>query len=153
MPLSRFPLILGAAGLAVATMLPLQPGPVLAQGADPVAERQAGLKRMGAHGRAIKEALDNKGDLSDVASRAREMESFFRTMPALFPPGSDKGDTKALPVVWSERAGFETGATRTADFAGRLATAAAAGDASASDSAFRELGGSCGACHRTYRAR
>ena len=33
-------------------------------------------------------------------------------MPTRLPPGSDRGDTRALPAVWTERAGFEAANTR-----------------------------------------
>ncbi len=151
MPLSRLSLCL-AAGLTFTALLPSLGTSALAQ-ADVIAERRAGLKRMGEHSRAIKETLDNKGDLAGVAASARDMEGFFRALPARFPPGSDKGDTKALPAVWSERATFETNAARTSELAGQLASTAAAGDGDASAAAFRELGQSCGTCHRSYRAR
>ncbi|MDJ0386503.1 cytochrome c [Roseomonas sp. E05] len=140
--------LLGATGLAG-----LAPsGSARAQG-DVIAQRQAGLKRMSGNLETIKKTLEAKGELSIVAERSQDMVAFFQGFPALFPPGSDKGDTHARPEVWSNRAGFEAAATRMVAAATKLNQVATAGDAGATATAFREAGGTCGACHREFRAR
>ncbi|WP_160000674.1 cytochrome c [Roseomonas sp. 18066] len=143
--------VMGA--LALATVLPATlPQPAAAQ-ADPVAERKAGFKRMGGHLEAIKALLDNPAGLRAEAGRASDMQAFFGGLPALFPPGSDKGETRALPAVWSDRAGFEAAGAGATAAAAKLQQAMAAGDTSAAAGAFREMGGACGTCHRGYRGR
>lgn len=122
-------------------------------GADPIAERKAGLKRMAGHMEAIKGIVDGGGAVAPVAERAQDMTRFFEGFPALFPPGSDQGETKARPEVWSDRAGFEKAAANMVLATRKLGEAAGSGDASAVAAAFRETGGTCGACHRGYRAR
>ncbi|PHK96149.1 hypothetical protein CR162_04745 [Pseudoroseomonas rhizosphaerae] len=146
------------AGVAMAAMALAAMGqavPALAQGGagDVVAERKAGLKQMSGHLEAIKEILDSRGALEPVAGRAAEMQRFFETFPARFPPGSDTGESRARPAVWSERAGFEQASANMVAALGKLRAAAASGDAGATSTAFREAGGTCGACHRNYRAR
>ena len=70
----------------------------------------------------------------------------------MFPAGSDK-DTKALPTVWSDSAGF-LAASKAADAAyDKLATAAGSGDMAALTAAFGDTGKACGACHDKYRAK
>ncbi|MFC4170292.1 c-type cytochrome [Teichococcus aestuarii] len=152
---------LACAALAVAALAGAwQAAPALAQAGaasgtagDVVAERKAGLKQMAGHLEAIKGILDSRGALEPVAGRATEMQRFFEGFPARFPPGSDTGDTRALPAVWSDRAGFERASANMVAALGKLRDAAAAGDAGATATAFREAGGTCGACHRNYRAR
>jgi len=68
----------------------------------------------------------------------------------LFPEGSEKQDDKALPTIWSDRAGFEE--HRMAAKNAALAVAAST-DAASFQTAFKSLGGSCGACHEKYRAK
>jgi cytochrome c556 len=71
----------------------------------------------------------------------------------LFPAGSDKGDTKALPTVWSDMAGFQA-ASKAADAAyTQLATAAGSGDLAQLTAAFGATGKACGACHEKFRAK
>lgn len=126
--------------------------PAWAQG-DVIATRKEGLKRMGGEMEAIKGILDRGEAVGPVAARAEAMAAFFQTLPNLFPPGSDQGDTRARATVWSERAGFETAAANMVTALGRLQQAAASGDAGATATAFREAGATCGACHRAYRSR
>lgn len=143
-----------ACALAAATLLPAMALPGLAQAQpDPIAERKAGLKRMAGHMEAIKAILDGGGNAAPVAERAADMAGFFRGLPALFPPGSGQGDTKATAAIWSDRAGFEAAAANAAAAATRLQQAATGGDAAAINTAFRETGAACGTCHRGYRAR
>ncbi|CAA9273247.1 MAG: hypothetical protein AVDCRST_MAG08-3321 [uncultured Acetobacteraceae bacterium] len=123
-----------------------------AQG-DVIAERRAGLKRMGEHMEAMKAVADRSGDVRPLAPTIDEMIAWYRSMPDRFPPGSDKGDTRALPTVWSERPGFETANTNMVNQLQGLRTVAASGDAAAFTSTFGQTGPTCGGCHRNYRAR
>lgn len=126
-------------------------GPAWAQ-TDPVAQRKDEMKRLGAHLEAIKKLLDAGEPVAPVAERAEEMRGYFATLPTLFPPGSTEG-SKALPAVWSDRAGFEQAAANATQAAAKLAAAAGTGDTAATAAAFREVGGTCGACHRNFRGR
>ena len=68
----------------------------------------------------------------------------------MFPAGSDKGETKALPAVWTDMAGFQKASAASMaayDAMGKAADAAALG------AAFAETGKTCGACHNTFRAK
>lgn len=149
--------LLGA-GLAIGQPL-VQGAQAQAQAQTPaspeqaIAERKAGLKRMAGHMEAIKGIVDGGGDVAPVAARAEDMVSFYQTFPALFPPGSDRGETKARPEAWSDRAGFERAAANMLGATQKLQAAAASGDKGAVATAFRETGATCGACHRGYRAR
>ena len=82
-------------------------GTALAQG-DVIAERRAGLKRMGEHMQAMKAVVDNRGNVQPLTATVDDMIAWYRTMPQRFPAGSDRGDTRALPAIWTERANFET---------------------------------------------
>mgnify|MGYP006184679683 FL=1 len=70
-----------------------------------------------------------------------------------FPAGSDKGDTKALPAIWTDMAGFQA-ASKASDMAyDKLAVAAGSGDQAALAAAFADTGKTCGACHDKFRAK
>lgn len=123
-----------------------------AQG-DVIAQRRAGLKRMGEHMQAMKAVVDNKGDVRPLAATVDDMTAWYRTMPQRFPDGSDRGDTHALPAIWSDRAGFEKVNANMLNQLEVLRAAAASGDPAAFAGAFRETGQTCGTCHRPYRQR
>jgi cytochrome c556 len=141
----------------MAGLLALGIGGTVAAGAawaqtDPVAQRRDEMKRLGAHLEAIKKTLDAGEPVAPIAARAEEMRGYFATLPTLFPPGSTEG-SKALPAVWTDRAGFEQAAATATQAAAKLAAAAGTNDTAATAAAFREVGGSCGGCHRNFRGR
>ena len=128
-------------------------GTALAQG-NVIAERRAGLKRMGEHMEQMKIAVDNKSDPKVFVARIDDMITFFTGMPKLFPAGSDKGDTKAKPEIWQNFADFEAIDTRLVAHLKLLRNAAEGGDVAAFDAAYKATGPQfCGACHRPYRNR
>ena len=135
------------AGIAVALLG--MTGAALAQ--DVIAQRREGLRGMGRQMEAIKAVTDARGDTRPLAERIDTMVVFYRGLPALFPAGSGTGETRALPAIWSDRAGFEQAAANMVTALGVLRTAAASGDVAATTAAFGQAGATCGACHRAYR--
>ena len=144
MRVSLMALALGAATLAGTA--------AFAQGGDVIAERRAGLKRMGEHMQTMKAVVDSRGDVRSLAATVDDMIAWYRTMPGRFPPGSDRGETRALPAIWSEKANFETVNNNMLNQLYVLRTAAASGDAGAFAAAYGQTGQTCGTCHRPYRA-
>ena len=138
--------------IGAAAMVALAAGTAWAQG-DVIAERRAGLKRMGEHMQAMKAVVDNRGDVQPLAATVDDMIAWYQTMPGRFPPGSDKGDTRAQPALWNERANFETINNNMVNQLTALRTAAASGDAAAFAAAYGQTGQTCGTCHRPYRQR
>lgn len=128
-------------------------GTAMAQG-DVIAQRRAGLKRMGGHMEAIKPVAEAKGDVKAMEPRIDDMIVWFRGMPAVFPAGSGTGDTKAQPAIWTDFAGFEKANQALLGQLAVLKTAAAAGDSAGFAAAYAQTGPQfCGGCHRPYRAR
>ncbi len=125
-----------------------------AAGLDPIAIRQAGMSLTGSALAYIKAVVRAKGEVKPLEEPAKAIALWTAQIPAVFPPGSDKGgDTKALPAIWSDRAGFEKYASDARAAATRLAEAAKAGDADAVAVQFKALGEQCGGCHKHYRAK
>jgi cytochrome c556 len=143
-----------ACGLAAAFMAlaPAAPNGAAWAQDDVVAQRKAGMKAMGADLDAIKAVVEGNGSIATLGPRAEEMRAFYARLPALFPEGST-ADSKARPEVWTDRAGFERANALAGDAANKLVAAVAANDSAALAVAFREIAGSCGTCHRSYRAR
>jgi len=137
-------MILALAGVSVA-------GYAVAQ-ADVIKERQAGFKQNGASMKAIKTAIDAGGPASAVVAPAETILNWSTKIVAHFPKGSDKGDTKAKPEIWANFAEFEKLAKNNHDAAEKMVAAAKAGDMDAVKAGFGPLGGTCGACHKQFRA-
>ena len=105
--------------------------------ADVVKERQENRKQTAAAMRAIKGIIDAKGPTAGAVEQAAKLKTLEAAFVKLFPAGSDKGETKALPAIWSDMAGFQA-ASKTADAAyDKLAVAAGSGDQAALDRRLR----------------
>ncbi len=120
---------------------------------DVIKQRQENRKQAGATMRAIKGVIDAKGDVKTIVPQAAKLKELEVAFVKMFPAGSDKGDTKALPTVWSDSAGFMA-ADKNADAAyDKLAAAAGSGNLEATTAAFGDAGKACGACHEKFRAK
>jgi len=121
--------------------------------ADVIKERQENRKQAGAAMRAIKGIIDAKGPTAGAVEQAAKLKTLEVAFVKMFPAGSDKGETKALPTVWSDSAGFQAASNASIAAYDKLATAAGSGDMAALTAAFGETGKTCGACHDKFRAK
>jgi cytochrome c556 len=124
----------------------------LAQG-DVIAERKAGMRASSGSMRAIKAVIDKGGPTAEAGAAAAVLVEWYKVMPPTFPVGSDVGDTKALPVIWTENAAFLQEVSKAADEASKLVAAASAGDIAAMNTQFNTMARQCGACHDKFRAK
>jgi cytochrome c556 len=138
-------LILAISSLALATSAVL---------ADPIADRKAIMKErgglVGGLSKVVKgeTAFDAAAVLTALQGLSANAEKF--DVDALFPAGTETGDTKASPKIWEDMAGFKAAADKfKADTA--AAVAAAPQDVEALKASFGAVTANCGACHQTYR--
>ncbi len=134
-------------GVAVATLCLV--GGALAQ--DVITQRREGMRTEGRQMEAIKTVLDARGDTRPLVERVDTIAAFYQNLQALYPAGSGTGPTRALPAIWSDPAGFEAARNTIVAALGTLRTAAASGDAAATQAAFNQVGASCASCHRAFR--
>ena len=77
----------------------------------------------------------------------------LRRLPSMFPAGSDKGETKALPAIWAEpnrfKATYDAALARMRD----LVTSAAQSDRSEFGAAVGRMAAACGNCHAAFREK
>lgn len=147
--MKKLPIVLGAL-VALAA-------PALAAD-DPIDARKA-LMRNNAGASGLANAMIN-GDLdySPVAGRAviASLGATAATLSTFFPEGSHQGDTRALPLIWEDREGFED---MIAGFQAAVAEARAASgadgppDLEAFTAAVQPALGFCATCHGTYRSQ
>jgi cytochrome c556 len=120
---------------------------------DPIKTRQAGLDLLAGTVAGVKAVVAANGDAKSLEAPGKAIKRWSMIMPSLFPPGSDKGETKALSAIWSDQAGFEKAAAGLGTAADQLIAAAGAGDIQAAGAALKAVGDACGTCHKAYRAK
>jgi cytochrome c556 len=129
-------------------------GVARAEGSDPIETRQAGQDLLAGTYAGVKVVVTDKGDVKTLETPAKAMARWIRQFPTQFPKGSEEGhNTKALPAIWSDPAGFLKAANDLADAATKLAELAKVGDTDGVAAQVKAVGDACAACHRTYRAR
>jgi len=138
---------------AVAAMVLALGGVAYAQTFDPIATRKAGQDLLSGTFAGVKAVITLKGNVRTLENPGMAIHNWALVFPTLFPPGSDKGETKAAPAIWTDRAGFEKDAQALAAAGAQLATAAKAGDETAVAAAYKDIGDACGACHKTYKLK
>jgi cytochrome c556 len=99
----------------------------------------------------LKAQADAGVDVHTLAFPARTLARWARTLPSLFPAGTNLPTSKALPTVWSDRAGFEARAAAYAAAATALAEAAQSGDRAVFLTRWAAVRQTCSDCHDTYR--
>lgn len=128
--------------------------PVSLKADDIIAARQATMDLQAGVVLAMKAAIDGGLDVKALVAGAKALTSSARVIPGLFPEGTQKGhDTKALPEIWSDRAGFEKAAATLGETAGKLVRLAEANDKAGFAAEYTPLTQACASCHRKYRAK
>jgi cytochrome c556 len=119
---------------------------------DPIKTRQWLMDANGAAAGAGGAMLKGEVPFSEAVAK-----SVFQTMHAVsysfgdyFPPGSDKGKTKASPKIWEDMAGF-TAALQKFQQDTDAAIAAKPADLDSFKTAFGQVASNCKACHDKYR--
>lgn len=134
-------------GLALAQTVTMKP-------TDIIAARQGGMAVVGGLAEAMKAGVASGAEVKPFAEGAAAMAKWGKQYTNLYPDGTQTGlDTKAKPEIWSDRAGFEKADAAFVASAEKLEEAAKSGDKTTFAAAFKDVGGTCGGCHRNYKAR
>lgn len=147
-PLLGVVLIAGIAGVAYAQA-------PFAKPEDAIKYRQSALFVMGQHfgriGAVVKgERPYNKDEVTRNAAIAEQMSSLHWEA---FTPGTDKGNTRAKPEIWSNPAQFKSAADKMEQEMRNLAAVAKGGDLNPIKTQFGETGKACKACHDDFRKK
>lgn len=119
---------------------------------DAVKYRKAAFTLMGAHFGRIGAMASGKVpfDAAAVAANAEIVATMSKLPFAGFIDGTQTGNTKAKPTVWTERAKFDAGATKMQEAAAKLSAAAKSGNLEQIKAAFGPTAQSCKACHDDF---
>jgi cytochrome c556 len=127
-------------------------GAAFAEPSDVVKYRKAAMKANGGHMAAAGAIIQGKVEYKDqLVEHARALEGLNKNIAALFPKGTDK-ETDTREEVWKNWAEFEKRAKDARDKSAAFAKAAAGKDMQATAARYRELGGTCKACHQDFRS-
>lgn len=138
---------------AVTSTLALSAHAQFAKPEDAIKYRKASLSVMGTHFGRVAAMANGRipFDAAAAASNAATAEMMSKLPFAGFVDGSDKGDTKAKPEIWSERAKFNAAAEKMQGEMTKLAVVAKGGNLDAIKTQVGATGGTCKACHDDYR--
>lgn len=130
--------------------------PAMAQfknGEDAVKYRQATFTVLSNHFSRLGAIANGKApfDAKVVEENAAIVETMSKLPWAAFLPGTDKGDTRAQPEIWTEAAAFKSAADKMQSEIAKLNVAAKSGNLDAIKTAFGAAGQTCKACHNDYR--
>ena len=142
-------LVLAAAAITLAAPAQAQ----FAKPEDAIKYRKAAFTVMAAHfGRVAAMANGRMPfDAASAASNAAIAEAMSKLPYAGFIDGTDKGETKAKPEIWTDRAKFDAAAKKMQDEMSKLALVAKGGNIDAIKAQAGATGGACKACHDDFR--
>jgi cytochrome c556 len=120
---------------------------------DAIKYRRAAFTVMGSHFGRVAAMANGRVpfDAKAVADNA-EIAFIVSKLPyAGFVEGSDKGETNALPKIWTENDKFRAAAAKMQEEMAKLNVVAKTGNIDNIKAAVGETGRSCKACHDAYR--
>lgn len=121
---------------------------------DPIAVRQAIMKDNGAAAGALGKMAKGEAEFDALKAELalRILHSASYGFGHYFPEGSETGmDTRAKPEIWSDRAGFEAALVKFQEATSNALANLPKSQAELGET-MRAVGGSCGGCHKPYRA-
>ncbi len=100
----------------------------------------------------IGKVVRGKAELGpDTAAAAETIVTLSATIPTLFPPGSNVGDSRVKPEIFAAGPRVQELAAGVREAAGDLVAAAKSGDLAALAAAYKAQDDACEACHRDFR--
>ena len=145
--------VLFAACATVAVLLATPARSQWAKPDDAIKYRKAVMTVMANHfGRVAAMANGKIPFDAKLAADNAELATTMSKLPFVaFLPGTDKGETKAEPKIWSEPDKFKSSAENMQNEMAKLNTAAKSGNLDAIKAAVGDTGKSCKSCHDSYR--
>jgi cytochrome c556 len=120
---------------------------------DAIKYRKAAMTVMATHFGRVAAMANGKAPFD--AKLAVDNADIALTMSRLpfagFVEGTDKGETRAKPEIWAERAKFDAGATKMQEEMVKFSAAAKTGNLDTMKAAAGAVGQACKGCHDNYR--
>jgi cytochrome c556 len=145
---------LSVAALAVASIVTALPAAAqFAKPEDAVKYRKAAFTVMAAHFGRVGAMVQGKAPFDAAAAQSNiEIATTMSKLPlTAFGPGTDVGETRAKPNIWSDNAKFTAAGNKMVEEMAKLNVAAKSGNLDQIKAAFGPVGQSCKACHDDFR--
>ena len=154
MPSMKYRSVLAGFGLGLVTALTALPAAAQYRNAEAAIKyRQSAMALQGNHMGRLGAMI--KGDVpfdAKVAAENIEITAVLNRLQfAAFVDGSDKGNTKAKPEIWTEKDKFNAAVAKSQEDVLKLAAAGKTGNFDQIKAAAGAVGQSCKACHDTYK--
>ncbi len=144
------PLALFFGGLALWAAVPVN---AQVEPEDAIKYRQAYMKALGGHSAAVSLlAKDKFAAEGHLKMHVQAIAQLSKDMLAVFPKGSDFGETRAKSEIWQKWDGFKKLVQDNANAAADLLKAAESGNKAEIADRASKLGETCKACHKDFRA-
>ena len=140
---------LGVGLLAV----PSSPSPAHEGATGIVKQRMDDMDTIGRALKRISERVKARRDLGKIEPDAEAIRAAAVRMPSLFPPGSQDGHSDAKPAIWDRWQDFLAAARALEEEAGKLGTAARAGNDAEVAAQVRAVTRACSGCHTPFKAK
>lgn len=126
-----------------------------AKAEDAIKYRKSALFVMGQHFGRMGPVMKGERpyDKEEVAKNAAIAEQMSKLPFDAFVAGTDKGETRAKPEIWTQAAKFKSAAEKMQQEMSKLAQVAKGGDLNAIKAQFGETGKACKACHDDFRMK
>jgi cytochrome c556 len=126
-----------------------------AKAEDAIKYRKSALFVMGQHFGRMGPVMKGERpyDKEEVAKNAAIAEEMSKLPFDAFVAGTDKGETRAKPEIWTQAAKFKSAAEKMQQEISKLAQVAKGGDLNAIKAQFGETGKACKACHDDFRRK
>ena len=126
-----------------------------AAAADPIDDRKANMKERGGLMRVLAPVAQGQqpfdaATVLDALEKLSANAEAATDIDALWPAGTESGDTKSGPAIWEDRTGYQAASDKYAADAA-AAFEAAPQDLDAFRAVFAPVAANCGACHEAYR--
>lgn len=136
-----------------AALIPLSAQAQFAKAEDAIKYRKSAFTVMAAHFGRIGAVV--KGERPFNAQEVQANAAIAETMSTLpwaaFIAGTDKGETRAKPEIWTDGAKFKAGGENAVKAMAALSAAAKTGNLDQVKAAFGETGKTCKGCHDNFR--
>ena len=148
-----FPTLLMTATTLIGSALALPAAAQFAKPEDAIKYRKSALFVMAQHFGRVAAMANGKipFDAKAAADNAEIATSMSKLPYVAFIPGTDSGDTKAQPKIWTEKDKFDAAASKMQEEMAKLNDIAKGGNIDAIKAQVGETGKACKACHDTYR--
>ena len=151
MPSMKFRSSLALAALALVTALPA--AAQFQKPEDAIKYRKSVMFLQGQHFGRIMAMVNGRVpfDAKAAQDNAALLDTIDKLPFAAFIEGTDKGDTRAKPEIWAQRAKFDAAAQKLQDEVAKLNAAAKTGNLDQIKTAAGPVGQACKACHDDYQ--